>query len=44
MEDEGLLRSDQQVVDGRPRQTFGITPLGPSVRQRRACDETKMNP
>jgi DNA-binding PadR family transcriptional regulator len=41
MEDEGLLRSDQQVVDGRARQVFGITPIGLSALQRREFDETR---
>ncbi|HYB39076.1 MAG TPA: PadR family transcriptional regulator [Mycobacterium sp.] len=41
MEDEGLLRSDQQVVDGRARQVFGITPIGLSALKRREFDETR---
>ena len=31
MEDEGQLRADQQVVDGRARQVFGITPIALST-------------
>jgi DNA-binding PadR family transcriptional regulator len=44
MEDEGLLRSDQQVVDGRARQVFGITPIGLSALRRLEFDETRTHP